>query len=73
MFPLPLWNDTLQDTYGGEYGKKIAEALGVRYYSVALLWIDEKPERALQLKEGKWGCVMWMSSQKPKRQKMGSP
>jgi len=36
----------------------MAEALGVRYYPVALLWIDEKPEQALQFKEGKWGCLM---------------
>src|SRR4030042_184217 len=38
---------------------KMAEAIGLQYHPVALLWTDEKPESALQFKEGKWGCVMW--------------
>ena len=39
---------------------KIAEALNLRYSPVAILWTDEKPEKAQQFKQGKWGCVMWM-------------
>ena len=38
----------------------IAAAVRLRYQPVAILWTDEKPEGALQLKEGKWGCVMWL-------------
>jgi uncharacterized protein (DUF169 family) len=39
---------------------KIAEALKLQYDPVALVWTDKKPEGALQFKEKKWGCVMWM-------------
>jgi uncharacterized protein (DUF169 family) len=39
---------------------KIAKAIRLQYHPVAILWTDEKPEAALQLKQGKWGCVMWM-------------
>ena len=39
---------------------KVAEALGLKYEPVAIIWSDEKPEDAVQFKEGKWGCVMWM-------------
>ncbi len=38
----------------------IAKELGMIHQPVALLWSDEKPEGALQFKEGKWGCVMWL-------------
>jgi uncharacterized protein (DUF169 family) len=38
----------------------IAAATRLRYPPVAILWTDEKPQGALQLKEGKWGCIMWM-------------
>ena len=38
---------------------QIAQAIGLQHHPVALLWTDEKPESALQFKEGKWGCVMW--------------
>ncbi|GAB6183182.1 DUF169 domain-containing protein [Thermodesulfovibrio hydrogeniphilus] len=39
---------------------KIAKALGMELNPVAILWADEKPQGALQFKEGKWGCVMWL-------------
>ncbi len=39
---------------------KIAAVLKFKYGPVALLWADEKPEGALQFKEGGWGCVMWL-------------
>ena len=38
----------------------IAAATRLQYQPVAILWTDEKPAGALQLKEGKWGCVMWL-------------
>jgi hypothetical protein len=39
---------------------QIAQALGLRHHPVALLWADEKPDGAIQFKEGKWGCIMWL-------------
>lgn len=39
---------------------KIAKALKLKYEPVAIVWSDEKPEDAVQFKEGQWGCVMWM-------------
>ncbi|MBL0715385.1 MAG: DUF169 domain-containing protein [Desulfosarcina sp.] len=39
---------------------RIAEALKLKFEPVALIWSDDVPEQAIQFKEGKWGCVMWM-------------
>ncbi|KPK95007.1 MAG: hypothetical protein AMJ94_00760 [Deltaproteobacteria bacterium SM23_61] len=39
---------------------KIASALNLQHNPVAIIWADEKPGSALQFKEGKWGCVMFM-------------
>ncbi|MEW6572383.1 MAG: DUF169 domain-containing protein [Bacillota bacterium] len=39
---------------------KIAAALSLKFGPVALLWTDEKPDAAMQFKEGGWGCVMWL-------------
>lgn len=39
---------------------RIASAVGMKHGPVALSWSDEKPEGALQFKEGRWGCVMWL-------------
>lgn len=38
----------------------IAKELKLRYRPVALLFADEKPEGALEFKEGRWGCVVAM-------------
>lgn len=39
---------------------KIAKALKMKLNPVALIWTDEKPKQALEFKEGRWGCVMWL-------------
>ncbi|HOD94142.1 MAG TPA: DUF169 domain-containing protein [Candidatus Hydrogenedentes bacterium] len=38
---------------------KLVEALQLKLQPVSLLWQDEKPEKALEFKEGKWGCLMF--------------
>ena len=38
----------------------IARATGMRFEPVAILFSDERPEKARQFKEGKWGCAMFM-------------
>ena len=38
----------------------IAGATGMRFGPVAILFSHERPEKARQFKEGKWGCVMFM-------------
>ena len=39
---------------------KITQAIDLKYEPVAILWTDERPEKALGFKEGKWACVMWL-------------
>ncbi|MBP8646123.1 MAG: DUF169 domain-containing protein [Syntrophobacteraceae bacterium] len=39
---------------------RIARALSLKYCPVAIVWTDNRPEKAMGFKEGKWGCVMWM-------------
>ncbi|MEJ5227549.1 MULTISPECIES: DUF169 domain-containing protein [Thermodesulfovibrio] len=39
---------------------KIAKALKMELNPVAIIWSDKRPENALQFREGKWGCVMWL-------------
>ncbi len=39
---------------------RIAEAIRLKYPPVALIWTDQRPEKALQFKKGKWGCIMWL-------------
>jgi len=41
---------------------RIAEALKLKHAPVGLVWADEVPGNAMQFKEGKWGCVMWLVS-----------
>jgi len=41
---------------------KIAEAIALKHNPVALCWSDEKPEDAVQFKERKWGCIMWLAA-----------
>jgi uncharacterized protein (DUF169 family) len=40
----------------------IAKALNLKYRPVAIILTDEKPEDAIQFKEGKFGCVMALLS-----------
>lgn len=38
---------------------KIASILKLKYKPVALVWADEKPEKAIEFSQGKWSCVMF--------------
>ena len=39
---------------------KIAKAIALKQEPVALIWSDQKPDKAVQFKEQKWGCIMWL-------------
>ena len=41
---------------------KVASAINLKYIPVAVLFKEEKPENAMQFKEGRWGCVISMFS-----------
>lgn len=39
---------------------KIAAAIRLRFEPVALIWTDEKPQKAMEFAQGRWGCVMFL-------------
>lgn len=39
---------------------RISNALHLKHHPIALIWSNQKPEGAMQFKENKWGCVMWL-------------
>jgi len=41
---------------------KIAGAIALMHHPIALIWSDEKPEGAVQFKERRWGCIMWLAA-----------
>lgn len=41
---------------------KISEAIRLKYQPVALIRTDRKPDNAMQFKQGKWGCIMWLAA-----------
>ncbi len=41
---------------------KIAGTLFLKFQPIALIWSDEKPAKAVQFQEGKWGCIMWLAA-----------
>jgi hypothetical protein len=41
---------------------KIASAISLNYHPVAMIWSDQMPAQAMQFKEGKWGCIMWLAA-----------
>ncbi len=42
---------------------KIAEALKMKFHTVAIVWSDEAPPDALKFKPGKWGCAASLFAQ----------
>ena len=38
----------------------IAQAISLHFPPVAVHWTNTRPENAMQFKEGKWGCVMFL-------------
>jgi uncharacterized protein (DUF169 family) len=41
---------------------KISKAIALKHYPVALIWSEEIPDGAVQFKEQKWGCIMWLAA-----------
>lgn len=41
---------------------KISKAIALKYHPIALIWSDQKPQKALQFSQGKWGCIMWLAA-----------
>ncbi|CAB1060001.1 hypothetical protein D1BOALGB6SA_4766 [Olavius sp. associated proteobacterium Delta 1] len=41
---------------------KISKAVALKHQPVALIWSDQKPDGAVQFKERKWGCIMWLAA-----------
>lgn len=37
----------------------LSDLLSLKYEPVAIIWSNQKPERAIEFKPGKWGCVIW--------------
>lgn len=48
---------------------KIAKAIHLKHHLVALIWSDEKPDKAMQFQEKRWGCVMWLIANAAKGKK----
>ncbi len=42
---------------------KLVDVLKLKLNPVAIIFTDDKPEDAMQFREGKWGCVMMLFSQ----------
>ncbi len=45
---------------------ELASQLKLKYSPVALLWSDDKPEQAIEFKQGRWACVMFAFAQAAK-------
>ncbi len=39
---------------------KLQKALQLKYPPIAIIWSDTKPPKAMQFKESKWGCIMFL-------------